>query len=407
MRPAENIEKRIQNIPINTSAKRDKEVLDDILNALEKSKRAQSAIQPNIWRTIMQSKITKIAAAAAIFIAVILGIKYIGTPIDGTSAVFAAAMDSIKQARTFSCTQIYEMTYEDSGKQGKYLLKEVIMFKEPDSERRVRLTSPWPEFVGEITITDFSKHEELTIRPAKKTATLSEKNYYYDVVPNTGKLKLGQLDTSLRDRLLKLSEEAVEDLGDSELNGQHVRMFQTQKGNRVTTVWINPANNLPVQIEHKRVDQSYSPIIYASIQIDTELDDKLFSLEPPEGYSFEVVHPGWSDYQKKISAKMRYLSLYCSMYTSQNNGQYPKELAELKEEGVTEPVLKNLLASDEKQDGTVVIRYRPPREKAEPSTEVILYEIFEKWPEDGAVICFADGHAEIIRDQNRFEQLIK
>jgi len=49
MRPAENIEKLIRNVPINTSAKRDEEVLDDVLNALEKSNNIQSAAhQPNL-----------------------------------------------------------------------------------------------------------------------------------------------------------------------------------------------------------------------------------------------------------------------------------------------------------------------------------------------------------------------
>jgi hypothetical protein len=37
----------------------------------------------------------------------------------------------------------------------------------------------------------------------------------------------------------------------------------------------------------------------------------------------------------------------------------------------------------------------------------MLYEIFDQWPQDGIVACFADGHSEIISNQKRFEELIK
>lgn len=82
MKPPENIEKMIKNIDIDTNAERDKAVLDDVLNALEESKKlALSKVEgtkpanlaPNIWRTIAKSRITKLAAAAVITVAVLIG----------------------------------------------------------------------------------------------------------------------------------------------------------------------------------------------------------------------------------------------------------------------------------------------------------------------------------------------
>ena len=53
MKPAENIEKLIKNINIDTNAETDEAVLGDVLKAFEKSKQTKSAVsQPNIWRTI-------------------------------------------------------------------------------------------------------------------------------------------------------------------------------------------------------------------------------------------------------------------------------------------------------------------------------------------------------------------
>lgn len=73
MRPAENIEKLIKHTKIDTNAKVDELVLDDVIKAFEKAKSKKSATyQPDIWRIIMKSKITKLAAAAVIIIAVIV-----------------------------------------------------------------------------------------------------------------------------------------------------------------------------------------------------------------------------------------------------------------------------------------------------------------------------------------------
>jgi hypothetical protein len=63
MRPAEDIKKSIRNVPINTSTEKDKEVLDDILNAMDKSLKTQpAAYQPNIWRIIMKNNSSKLSA---------------------------------------------------------------------------------------------------------------------------------------------------------------------------------------------------------------------------------------------------------------------------------------------------------------------------------------------------------
>ncbi len=78
MRPTENIEKLIKNINIDTNAKIDEEVLGDVIEAFEKSKvKKTSAIEQKIWRIIMKSRMTKLAAAAVIIVAVIISITFL------------------------------------------------------------------------------------------------------------------------------------------------------------------------------------------------------------------------------------------------------------------------------------------------------------------------------------------
>ncbi|UCG57646.1 MAG: zf-HC2 domain-containing protein [Phycisphaerales bacterium] len=73
--------------------------------------RGQNIRPTFIWRRIMESPITKLGSAAAIVIAVAVAIMHFGTTIDGTSRVWAQAVQNIEQAtsaifrekRTFTC----------------------------------------------------------------------------------------------------------------------------------------------------------------------------------------------------------------------------------------------------------------------------------------------------------------
>lgn len=414
MKSARNIEKLIKKFcavkqtEIKTTPELDEKILADVLPAQNKLKKTQStAVQSDIWRIIMRNRITKYAAVAVIIFAIIIGFVELGKPI-GASATLAVAMDNIKQARTFSCMEIFEVGYQDGEKEGKYLLKQKWMFKEPNLERHEELTSPWPRFIGEVTIMDYDTRQQLELRPVEKTAILSDMSSDYTIDEKTGELKLTQLDTSLRDRLLKLSAGSVEDFGMVELDGKSVQMLQSNKNNRVATVWIDPETYYPVQIELKWTDENRSPVIYTSIQIDAELDDALFSLEVPDGYTRIIEKPDWPDYKKKIMTKVMHLSLRCWGYANKHDYQFPSKLADLvKADIITKEVLNRMLAAPDDPDGPPIIEYCKPNTDADQSTELILFEIYDQWPEDGVVVCFADGHSELVADQNRFEELMK
>jgi len=69
MRPADNVNELIKKLKLRASADLDKRVHDDISATLAEPKKTESAaIQPSLWRLIMKSPITKLAAAAAVII---------------------------------------------------------------------------------------------------------------------------------------------------------------------------------------------------------------------------------------------------------------------------------------------------------------------------------------------------
>jgi hypothetical protein len=86
MRSAEETERLMKQFckatkgSVKTSRKMDRGVLDDALAAYGKSKKKPAATQPNVWRIIMDSTVTKLAAAAVIIVAVSIGLGIFSGP---------------------------------------------------------------------------------------------------------------------------------------------------------------------------------------------------------------------------------------------------------------------------------------------------------------------------------------
>ncbi len=77
MKPADKIKELISKSDVRTTSETDKRILGGALEHLEKLKQKNLAVpQPNIWRTIMKSRIPKLAAAATIAIVVFGGITF-------------------------------------------------------------------------------------------------------------------------------------------------------------------------------------------------------------------------------------------------------------------------------------------------------------------------------------------
>ncbi len=106
MKPADNIEEVIKkDLNFTAGTELHDRMLDDVLNAQEKSKKTKSALAlPNIRRQIMKSPITKLAAAAVIIIAVLIGINQFGGSIDGASVAWADVTERFESVPFFNVT---------------------------------------------------------------------------------------------------------------------------------------------------------------------------------------------------------------------------------------------------------------------------------------------------------------
>lgn len=99
MRPADNIEKHVKNnkLHVCSSSQMDEKVLGDSFDAMEQAlQKNQAENRPDIWRNIMRSRISKLAVAAIIIIAVLIGINQFGGSVNITSVAFAEIKEAMK-----------------------------------------------------------------------------------------------------------------------------------------------------------------------------------------------------------------------------------------------------------------------------------------------------------------------
>jgi hypothetical protein len=106
MRPTDNIHKLIKKLNVKAGPELDSRIHDDISKALAEPKQTQPAlIQPNIWRIIMKSRITKFVTAAVIIVAVLIGINQFTGSIDLAKPAYGITdvPELFQVARTIFC----------------------------------------------------------------------------------------------------------------------------------------------------------------------------------------------------------------------------------------------------------------------------------------------------------------
>ena len=99
MKSLKNIKQLIKKFHVTTNAKMDQKVREDVLEVIRKSKQTQSALtQRNIWRIIMKSNITKLAAVAVIIIAIFFGLNLFN---NSGGVAWAEVLNNVQKVHTF------------------------------------------------------------------------------------------------------------------------------------------------------------------------------------------------------------------------------------------------------------------------------------------------------------------
>jgi hypothetical protein len=262
-----NVKKLLKNVNLDTDIDVNKQVFKSIVEVFEKSKaRKSAAIQPNIRRIIMKSKITKFATAAVLIIGIAVVVNQLGGSADVASVVWADVLEQINEVRPYAC----RMTFDYDGDKSDHSYR--VMYKNLSVRREERDD-------GSIAIFDMSQKpvKTLVLYPYKKLAR-------EEVLLDRGPLR----DPDLLRMIAARQNGLEEDLGLSEINGRTVKAFHSPDERNEFTVWADVETNLPVRVE-LRQPLSFRTIIMEDFEFVVDFDDSLFDTTAPKDYAVQRV----------------------------------------------------------------------------------------------------------------------
>ena len=219
----------------------------------------------SIWRTIMKSPITKIAAAVIVIAGVLIAMHFAG--LSTATVTFADVIKPIINAKT----AVLDIIVGDEEAGGPVIHDEI---KGP----RIRRTMSTMEDV--VSIIDLETSRILTLTISKKEAA------YVDL---KGLPSMPNYMEILRNLIKGLQENPhfeVEELGTQEIDGQEAIGFSARHPKAEITIWANPETALPIRIEQV---SGQMKIICKNVKFDVQMDESLFSMDVPEGYTSQQV----------------------------------------------------------------------------------------------------------------------
>jgi hypothetical protein len=183
-----------------------------------------------------------------------------------------------------------------------------MLFKDPGQMRH--------EGPGKrITISDQRTGRMLALDPESKTATLITPEQHSYGFPN-------DMVTEFK----KLADGKGEPIGEQQIGGVKAKGFKVMEGGRPVTIWADAKTGTPLRIEMSfNMGDPAMQIVMSDIAFDVELDDSLFSLEPPKDYKL-------TESKLKVNMDLEENVLtYLRAYAEANEGKFPEKIGDMAE----------------------------------------------------------------------------
>jgi outer membrane lipoprotein-sorting protein len=281
MKSLEYIKTVVTQFKVKPGSEMRSKVLDE---AMKIQRDRQSSSDTYIWRIIMKSPITKIAAAVVMVIIVLAAINYFG----GTTGITSVAVADVVQPLLLAETGSFNMTVDlastgidwvDYGDQSYQTIK--VTFAGPSLTR-------WDFPSGEVLVANFEQGKVMILMSAKKQAMVMQVSPP-GVIPPVNRFNQLMAIRPLVQYALENEDDSVEYLGEREVNGVPAVGYYlkgpTHHGD--IKVWADTETKMPIRIERDMKLQNQSAVI-GDISYDIEVNESLFSVEPPEGYALTV-----------------------------------------------------------------------------------------------------------------------
>lgn len=279
MEPSEKIEKLIKETRLETAAQTDKRITDKAKEVFIETRQALDKYKPRpaVWRIIMRSPITKLAAAGVIIAAVITGFHFLGSPIEVSTPAFAEVVQPLLTAEggTFNMTINVVNSGLDWINCGDEPVQTIEVIFAGSSRTR------WNVPTGEVLVANFQYGKVMILIPSKMQAAIMQVSPP-GVIPIHNRFnKLLEL-RRLIEYALEAEDDFVEFIGEEKTNGVTAIGYHITGPAGDITVWADAKTRLPIQVEQSIGNET---AIVSDITYDVISDESLFSVEPPEGYS--------------------------------------------------------------------------------------------------------------------------
>lgn len=382
----ETIEKRLKKL--GQAIAPDETLIENVMSRIDtksigESERIEKLSTKFIARRFIMNRFTKLAAAAVIIIAVIIGIHQFGGSIDVASVTFADVLENIRNSKT--------LTFMVRPKEQEPPIMKVMVI-DPYVSRFEFIGEQMPSapiIGGQIWIIDTDKGKALILDTVKKTGKVypaqREMLDTYDAFRN------------FRDRV----DFSVEEIGNRQIGDKQAIGFKLKKENenREITIWADPKTKLPILMEetYENAEGQIMQHVITDIVFDAELDESLFSLRPPEGYKAKEIEYDPRVNRLKSAVNMDRIIKACRKYVNEHNGQWPDSLQVLTTYGLDKDVFTNP-GQPAREVGYVYLK--PPASPSE--SRIVLYEAYDVW--DGGInVGHANYHIEFIKEESDFK----
>ncbi|MHC4648125.1 MAG: hypothetical protein ACYTBJ_21910, partial [Planctomycetota bacterium] len=279
--------------------------IQQIESETDRSK-ATSSARLQTWRIVMESRITRLAAAAVIIIAVFIGMNQFGDSIDGATVLYAQVRETIEKKPWICAKQTITEGKKVSGGEEWFSLESKIIVEIVDD--------------GRIKYSDFNHNRRYEYQPTSGTITISP-------IKEPPPFLAAKTVLGLFEKLIEMEKEKGAELSRTlvEQDGRTLEMWEVARsedtGTEKIKLFININEYLPITAEVTYADTTGKKIYHGNIEFEypengpkniyelgVPQDAKVVSIEGP---SFELVDVA-AEYDKRRSqlGDFRALTVY-------------------------------------------------------------------------------------------------
>jgi outer membrane lipoprotein-sorting protein len=331
MQSADRVRELFKNGKLAVRPDADEQVFRDVLRAHNEAKTGEGnehayasvGLAPKPWRTMMRSPMTKLAIAAAIIIACLMGMMmWKGT---GASVALADVLTQIQQVNAY----MYQMTLNITGqKVGDRTINSDVyatILMSRDGAMKVTMNMRDPNGAPRAV-------QEMYLLPEKRTmlSLMPEAKRYLEVELDETRLQ-NELKANNNPRIViqQILDCNYVSLGRSTIDGVAVDGFRTTDPRYMTgamgqpdvKVWVDVKTQLPVRLEMDMQNgQMHMHYLQDNFQWDVSIDPKEFEPVIPPDYASMTNAP------MKLPSMTEETAIQGLKLFAELGGRYPDEL---------------------------------------------------------------------------------